>query len=367
MATTANPAAAAAPAEAAAPAAKKKSRRTLYIIGAVALVVLVWGTRRFLYARHHEGTDNAQVDGHITPIAPKVQAFVSEVRVEDNQPVKAGDTLVVLDDRDLKVRLAAVEADLAAARAQAGSQSRAGQAQAQLEASQASAASAASSVTSAEAAFRKAESDLERAKGLAAQQIVSAQALDAAQAAYDASKANLTTAQRQAAAAQSQVSAAAAALTSADARLAAAQSAVDNAKLQLSYTHITAPVDGIVAKRSVEPGELVQVGQQLMAVVPLRDVWVTANLKETQLKGVVPGAAVEFTIDAYPGHTFAGHVESVSPATGARFALIPPDNATGNFTKVVQRIPVRIAVDKGSDEAHPLRPGMSAEVEITTR
>lgn len=345
----------------------KNGRRRMYIIGAVVLVLLVWGTDRIIYAAHHEGTDNAQVDGHITPIAPKVQAFVSDVMVEDNQRVKAGDTLVVLDARDLRVRLAAAQADLAAARAQAGSQSRAGQAQAQLEAAQASAASAASNVASAEAAFRKAESDLERAKALAAQQIVSAQALDGAQAAYDASKANLTTAQRQAAAAQSQVGAAAAALTGADARLAAAQAAVDNARLQLGYTTITAPVDGVVAKRSVEPGELVQVGQQLMAVVPLHDVWITANMKETQLQGVVPGAEVAFTIDAYPGKDFTGHVESISPATGARFALIPPDNATGNFTKVVQRIPVRIAVDKGVDPAHPLRPGMSAEVEITTR
>lgn len=350
-----------------APAATPRSRMRLYIIGAVALALLTWGARRLIYARSHEGTDNAQVDGHITPIAPKVSAFVSDVRVEDNQVVKAGDTLVVLDDRDLKVRLAQAEADLAAARAQAGSSSRAGQAQAQLEVARASAASAASAVTSAEANFRKASQDLERMKGLAAQQIVSAQALDAAQATYDATKANLTTTQRQANAAESQVAAAAAALTSADARLAAAQAAVDNARLQLSYTHVTSPLDGVIAKRSVEPGELIQIGQQLMAVVPLHDVWVTANLKETQLKGVVPGARAEFTVDAYPGRTYTGHVESVSPATGARFALIPPDNATGNFTKVVQRIPVRIAVDGGVDPAHPLRPGMSVEVEISTR
>ncbi|MGB7212188.1 MAG: HlyD family secretion protein [Gemmatimonadales bacterium] len=344
-----------------------KSRVRFYIIGAVGLVVLAWGVKHLIYASAHEGTDNAEVDGHITPIAPKVSAFVSEVRVEDNQPVKAGDTLVVLDGRDLSVRLAQAEADLAAARAQAGSSSRAGQAQAQLEASRASSGSAASAVISAEAGFRKASQDLDRMKGLAAQQIVSAQALDAAQATYDAAQANLTTAQRQANAAESQVAAAAAALTSADARLAAAQATVDNARLQLSYTHITSPLDGVIAKRSVEPGELIQVGQQLMAVVPLHDVWVTANLKETQLKGVVPGAKVEFTVDAYPGRTFTGHVESVSPATGARFALIPPDNATGNFTKVVQRIPVRIAVDGGVDAAHPLRPGMSVETEINTR
>ncbi|MFI5234591.1 MAG: HlyD family secretion protein [Gemmatimonadales bacterium] len=345
----------------------KKNRRALYIVGAVVLIAAVWGTKRLLYARHHESTDDAQVDGHITPIAPKVQAFVAEVRVEDNQAVKAGDTLVTLDERDLKVHLAQAEADLAAARAQAGSTSRAGQAQAQLEASRASAASAQSGVASAQAAFHKAEQDLERSKGLAAKQIVSEQALDAAQATYDATKANLTTAERQATAAEAQVGAATAALSSADARLAAAQAAVDNAKLQLSYTRITAPVDGIVAKRSVEPGELVQIGQQLMAVVPLHDVWVTANLKETQLRGIRPGDAAEFTVDAYPGRTFTGHVESVSPATGARFALIPPDNATGNFTKVVQRIPVRVDVDGGADEAHPLRPGMSVDLLITTR
>jgi membrane fusion protein (multidrug efflux system) len=148
--------------------------------------------------------------------------------------------------------------------------------------------------------------------------------------------------------------------------LAAAQAAVDNARLQLSYSVIVAPTDGLIAKRSAEPGALVQVGQNLLSIVPEKKVWVTANLKETQLAHVAVGDEVEFTVDAYPGRVFHGKVESLSPATGARFALLPPDNATGNFTKVVQRVPVRIAVDPNTDPSAPLRPGMSVDVTITT-
>ena len=355
------------PSAAPAAPAPKPNRRPLYIIGAVALAAAVWGGVKYLHGLSHVETDNAQVEGHITPIAPKVSGFVAEVRVDDNQTVKAGDTLLVLDDRDYRVRLAQATADLAAARAQAGSNSRAGQAQAQYEGSRASAASAAAAVVASEANLRKAAADLQRLKGLAAQQIVSAQQLDAAQAAFDAATANLEALRRQQSAAENNVQAAQAALSVADARLAAAQAAVDNARLQLGYTRITSPVDGVVAKRSVEVGELVQAGQEVMSVVPLGDIWVTANLKETELQDVTPGDKAEFTVDAYPGHKFHGHVESISPATGASFALIPPDNATGNFTKVVQRVPVKILVDDPVDPAHPLRPGMSVVVSITTK
>jgi membrane fusion protein (multidrug efflux system) len=142
---------------------------------------------------------------------------------------------------------------------------------------------------------------------------------------------------------------------------------VANARLQLSYSVLTAPSSGVVARRAVEPGALVQVGQTLMAVIPDGEVWVTANLKETDLADIAVGDSVRFTVDAYGRRSFTGHVESLSPATGARFALLPPDNATGNFTKVVQRVPVRIAVDGGADEHHPLRPGMSVVVAIRTR
>lgn len=336
------------------------------IVIVVGALLLAWGVKRYIYGRSHESTDNAQVDGHITPIAPKLPAFVSRVLVDDNTHVREGDTLVVLDDRDVRVRLEQALADLATARAAAGVKG-VGQAEAMLSSTRSSAEGAQASVMAAAAVARQADSDLVRYRTLAAKQIISAQRLDAAEAAAQSAHANLDAAQRQAAAGGSNVTAAAANVRAADAKLVAAQAAVDNARLQLSYTVITAPASGIVARRSVEPGELVQVGQQLMAVVPDTGVWVTANLKETQLENVTPGDSARFSVDAYPGITFRGVVQSLSPATGARFALLPPDNATGNFTKVVQRVPVRIAVSDPAAADHPLRPGMSVEVTITTR
>jgi membrane fusion protein, multidrug efflux system len=344
----------------------KRRRIPVIVVGVLALALAVWGLNRYLYSRHHVSTDNAQIDGHITLIAPRIAAFVTRVLVDDNQHVQAGDTLVVLDDRDLKVRLQQAEADLHEAEAAVGSRGRAGQTQAELQATRAEAASAQASVSAAEADYHKAAVDVERYRKLAAQKIVSAQQFDAAEAAAAQAAAKLEAARRQAAAAGSQVSASGAAVRSADARLAAAQAAVSNAGLQLSYAYITAPVAGIVAKRNAEVGALVQVGQTLMSIVPDENVWVTANLKETQLTHVRVGDRAEFTVDAYPGRSFEGQVESLSPATGARFALLPPDNATGNFTKVVQRVPVRIAVDQPAESPVPLRPGMSVDVTIET-
>ena len=326
-----------------------------------------WAIRSWLYGRSHVSTDNAQVDGHITPVAPKVGGFVLRVLVEENQPVHEGDTLVTIDARDARARLLQAQADLALARSMAGTNRRAGQMQAQLSASRANAAGAQATVLSAEASVRKAQADVERARRLAATNVVSAQQLDAAEAAYAVAAAQAEAARRQAGAASEQVTASMAALQGADARLAAAEAAVETAQLQLGYTTILAPSSGIVARRKVEPGELVQPGQTLMTVVPTEAVWVTANLKETQLENVNPGDPATFTVDAYPGQTFRGTVESVSPATGARFALLPPDNATGNFTKVVQRVPVRIAVLPDGTSDYPLRPGLSADVTIRTR
>jgi len=351
-----------------APVARSRRRPVRLLLAIIGLAaVAAWGWHRYRFSLIHVQSDNAQVDGHITPVSPKVQAFVARVLVEENQHVDAGDTLVVLDDRDLRVRLAQAEADLATALASVGSRARPGQARAQLSASEAQAQSAQASIASAQAGFRKAEADLERVKGLAAQQIVPAQQLDAAQAAYDAASANLDAAQRQAAAADEQVHAFAAGVGAAESRVASARATVDNARLQLGYTVLIAPANGVVARRAVEPGALVQVGQTLMSVIPDGEVWVTANLKETDMADIAVGDSVRFTVDAYGGRTFTGHVESLSPATGARFALLPPDNATGNFTKVVQRVPVRIAVDGGVDRLHPLRPGMSVVVAIRTR
>ena len=266
------------------------------------------------------------MDGHIIPILPKVGGFVAEVRVQENQSVKAGDTLVVLDDRDFRARLAQTEADLAALLATVSSRTRVGQAEA--------------AVAQAQANATKAHADLERLEPLAQQDIVSKQQLDATRAAAVA----------------------------ADAQLASAQAALVGADARLSYTRLLAPTGGVVSKKTVEVGQLVQPGQPLMSVVPLEDVWVVANLKETQTANVRPGEAVQFTVDAYPGCLFNGRVESLSPATGAKFSLLPPDNATGNFTKVVQRVPVRIRPDGTSDcGARTLRPGMSVDVTITTK
>ena len=300
------------------------------------------------------------------PVAPKLQAFVTEVRVVENQAVKAGDTLVVLDARDLDAKIAQARADLAAALAMVGSTGHAGQLVAQLDATRALASSAEASVASAQAGYRKAAADLERIKGLVAKQIVAAQQLDAAQAAYDAAAAALEGAKRQQAATQSQIGAGQAALTGADAKVAAARAALETAEVQRSWTVLTAPVAGVVSRRMVDPGALVQPGQTLTMLVPADQVWITANVKETRLGRVIPGDTVEFTVDGYGNHQFLGLVQSLSPATGAKFALLPPDNATGNFTKVVQNVPVHIDVARPLDPKYPLRRGMSVEVSIRT-
>ena len=323
-----------------APAPKPRGRRGMaFALMGVALAgLLAVGARHWWFNRSHVSSDDAQVDGHIIPILPKVGGFVTEIRVDENQRVRMGDTLIVLDDRDYKVRLAQAEADLAVALAGVSNRTRVGQAEAQVEQAQANA--------------LKAHADLDRLRPLAEQDIVSKQQLDAAEAAARAADAALAATQ--------------AALVGADARVGAARAARDQAALNLSYTRITAPASGVVSKKTVELGQLVQAGQPLMSVVPLEDVWITANLKETQIADVKPGEPVDFTVDAYPGLHFRGHVESLSPATGARFSLLPPDNATGNFTKVVQRVPVRIRPDK-ADPVHPLRPGMSVVVTIQTK
>ncbi len=316
------------------------TRRIVFGVMGIALVGLLGlGVRRWWFARSHVSTDNAQVDGHIVPVLPKVGGFVAEVRVVENQAVQAGDTLVALDDRDYRARLAQTEADLAALLATVSSRTRVGQAEA--------------AVAQAQANALKAHADLARIEPLAAQSIVSGQQLDAVRAAATAADAQLAAAQ--------------AALVGADARVAAARAARDQAALQLSYARITAPMSGVVSKKAVEVGQLVQPGQPLMTVVPLDDIWVVANLKETETADVNAGDPAEIEVDAYRGLRFRGHVESLAPATGAKFSLLPPDNATGNFTKVVQRIPVRIRLDGPPDPAHPLRPGMSVVATIQTK
>jgi len=345
------------------PSTKKKI--VLSLVGVVALILLFWGFQKWNYGRSHQTTDNAQVDGHIVPVLAKVGGYVKTVNVSENDHVNAGQLLVQLDDADYRVRFQQAQADLAAAEATAGGGGFSGQAQSQVQSATGQRAALDAQIGAARANANKAEQDLARARELAAKQIISKQQLDAAQATAAVAQANLLAAERQAAAAGGTVNTAEAGVRVANARTLAARAAAENAQLQLDYTRITAPASGEVSRKQVEVGQLVAAGQPLMSIVADTGMWVTANFKETQLATIRPGQPVEFEIDAYGGCVGEGKVASVSGATGAKFALLPPDNATGNFTKVVQRIPVRIAVTKPCP-GHALRPGLSAVVHINT-
>lgn len=363
--------AAAAPAPSPAPpVGTGRPRRKKWVLPVIAVVVLgalVWGVQKWMYARAHASTDDAQVEGHIIPVLSKVGGYVNTVTVQDNDSVKTAEMLVRIDDAEYKVKLAQADAELAAARAAAGTGQSTGQAEAAVATAASQQAALDAQIAAARANEAKALSDLQRMQELAAKHIVSQQQLDAAQAAASAATANLQAVEKQAAAGGSSVVNAKAGVRVALARLEAAQAARDNAALQLSYTTVTTPVSGVVSKKMVELGQLVQPGQQLMSVVADTGVWVTANFKETQLSDMHVGQKVAIDVDAYGGYEAEGVVQSLSPATGAKFALLPPDNATGNFTKVVQRVPVRIAITKDLGPDRPLRPGMSVTVHVATK
>jgi membrane fusion protein (multidrug efflux system) len=346
------------------PSTKKKI--ILGVVAIIAIVLLVWAFQRWTYGRSHQSTDNAQVDGHIIPVLAKVGGTVKVVTVDENDHVKTGQLLVQIDDADYRVRLQQAQADLAAAEATAGGGGFAGQAQAQVQSAAGQRSALDAQIGAARANANKADADLARARELANKQIISKQQLDAAQATADVAHANLLAAERQAVAAGGTVTTAEAGVRVANARTLAARAAVDNAQLQLGYTNIIAPAPGEVSRKQVEVGQLIAAGQPLMSIVADTGVWVTANFKETQLAKIHPGQPVEFEVDAYGGCKGEGKVESVSGATGAKFALLPPDNATGNFTKVVQRVPVRIAVTRPCAGNYPLRPGLSAVVHVNT-
>ena len=352
---------------------------------AVALVaggVLVWH-----YYSVRESTDDAQVDGHIDPVSARVSGTVQRVLTDDNQFVKAGDLLVELDPRDYGVAAQRARADLANALANSAAASvgvpltsttSSGQlaaANAGLEAARREIDAATARVQEARANYNKAAADLKRMTELVQKDEISQQQYDAAVAAESSTRATLESARAGVASAQGRAAQALAQAESAHTvpqqikvmreRAGAASADVERyraalaqAELNLQYTRITASVSGIVSKRNVEPGQVVQAGQPLFSIVNLDDTWITANFKETQLKNMRPGQRVKIQVDAY-GREYDGVVESIGGATGARFSLLPPENATGNYVKVVQRIPVRIRINKGQDPDHMLRPGMS--------
>jgi membrane fusion protein, multidrug efflux system len=389
-----------------APAAKKRRRAPFVFIG---LLVAAGGIAAYIYASRlgKEKTDDAQVEAHVGSVAARIAGQVKRVLVADNQEVKAGDLLVELDDRDQQVKVIAARADLAAANAQlrmmqtqltlTEKTAKANLAVAQGAIAQAAAVTGSTAaqidqskadVAAAESRKQLAKLDRERAERLHATGAVTQSEIDARVSADTQADAALAQAQARLASAlanrsnssgtevsargrllaaetvDEQVEAARAQVALAEARAAQAQAALDRATLELEYTKLHAEVAGTVTKRNVEPGQLVSPDRALMAIVDLSDTWVVANLKETQLADVKPGQPVEVEIDSYAG-SLSGHVDSVAAGTGSRFSLLPPENATGNFIKVTQRVPVKIKID--DRRGHLLRPGMSAEVVIHTR
>jgi membrane fusion protein, multidrug efflux system len=306
------------------------------------------------------------VGGHLVPVLAKVGGYVESVAVTENDSVTNGQLLVQIGTAELAQKVAQASADLFAAEALAGIGASSGQAQAQVTQAERQREALAAQLAGARANAVKADRDLERFQGLAEKQIVSKQQLDAARAAAEAAHAIVSNLEQQQFGATAGISGAQAGVRLAQARMQSARAALDQAQLQLSYARVVAPVTGIVAKRSVEPGQLLQPGQPLLTVVSDSGVFVNANFKETQLNQIRTGQPATVDVDAYDGCAVEGVVESISAATGSQFALLPADNASGNFTKVVQRVPVRIHVTRDCGSDRPLRPGMSVEVHVQT-
>jgi membrane fusion protein, multidrug efflux system len=393
----------------------------------ILIVVLVLGAVGAFFAWRYfsvrESTDDAQIEGHVHPVAPRVGGTVIKLAVQDNQWVEAGTVLVQLDPKDYQVALDRARADLAQAEAglaasqtdvpvtttNTGSvltQSTAGvaEAQASLATTDKTIAMAKAGLESARATARqiqanydRAAKDVERFKPLVAKEEISQQQFDSAVAQADALKAGLAAAQARVVEAEAnvhtqesvsnrdrarlaqsvaaeqrahtgpqQIAMARSRARSAEARVAMAKATVEQAELNLEYTTIKAPVAGTVSNRTVELGQIIGPGQPLLAVVPTEDIWVVANFKETQLHKMRPGQKVTISVDAN-GREYEGHVDSLAGATGARFSLLPPENATGNYVKVVQRVPVKIVFEPGQDKEHHLRPGLSVEPSVYTR
>lgn len=354
---------------------KGKKRSPVFII---ILLVLVaggawFGISKYIHSQHHEDTDDAQVSADINPVIPRVAGYITEVKVKDNQQVSKGDTLLVLDNRDFVIKVEQAEAALALAQTNlAGARAITQAAKANIATSAASIGTADAQIEAAKVTLWRAQQDYDRYANLIKDHSITQQQYEQALAARQSAERQLgileeqkKQASQQTRAVSVQSDATATQIASAEATIRQKQVELDAAKLNLSYTIVTAAQDGRVSKVPVHPGQYVQPGQALFSIVHSEEVWVTANFKETQINKMRVGQKVIITADAFPNHKFDATVASFSPATGSTFALLPADNASGNFVKVVQRLPVRIEFTNTTDSlVKQLRPGMNVLVDV---
>ena len=333
-----------------------RKRLPLIIAVVVGLALIIGGTVWWVGKQRWEKTDNAFVEADSVMVSPRISGQVVEVLVRDNQHVEAGDVLVRLDDSDARAALAEAEADLAALRAAVGN------VDAQVEQQRAAIAARAASVEQSRTQANLAQKQVERYNRLAQQGWVSGQRIDAEHAQADTARSSVRQAQAALTAEQRTLGVLTSSRAQSSAAVQKAEAAVEKARLTLERTVIRAPIAGTVGARGVRPGQVVQAGSQMMTLVPVQDVYVVANFKETQLARMQLGQSVSIKADAFPDLKITGRIDSFAPATGSEFALIPVENATGNFTKVTQRVPVRIAVENAP--SLNLRPGLSVHVTV---
>ena len=338
----------------------KRGGRRLVILLAVGAMVLIAGTFWFISNAGYETTDDAAVEAHVIQVSPKISAHVKAVLFDDNYQVKRGDLIIELDPRDYEVALASAVANLASA------QSKLTESDALQNVARAGLGQVEADLASAQATAENAVSDFNRNEQLYKTHVIDRREYDASAAQAKTAAASVESALKKVASQEAQVRLAAAQYVTAAAEQKQAQTQVQQAELQLSYTKIFAPFAGRVTKKNVEPGNYVQPGQTLFSLVP-PDVWVVANFKETQLKKMKVGQPVSVRADAIPGRDFKAHVESLQVGTGSRFSLLPPENATGNFVKVVQRVPVKIVFDEPPSDLERLWAGESVEPRVDVR
>ena len=338
---------------------KKKPNKVLPIIlGIILIAGVIFGIKEYIYYGKHVDTDDAQVDGDISQVVSRVSGYVDSIYFEENQHVTKGQELVKIDDRDYRVRLEQAQA------AQSGASAGVNVGQSQIFANAANSAAAKAQVTSAAARLDKVNKDYQRYANLVKDGSITRQQFDQAKADLEVAQANYQAAKDQYKAAQEQVGATRSELTVTNKGVSQKQVDVDYAKLQLSYTQIKAPANGIASKKNIQLGQLVQAGQTLFSIVNDNSLYITANFKETQLDKIRDGQKVDINVDAYPDLKLQGTVYNFAPATGAKFSLLPPDNATGNYVKVVQRVPVKIKINGSKEQMDKLRPGMSVNVSV---